>query len=462
MSRATLDEDQTKRSLPLARSLAYPGPDTALYSSLAAPSLSDRRWLSRAGGRVAGNDTVSVATYNMLAHCYATPGYFTQTDAEVLDWHRRKKAILDVLDGLDADVLCLQEVDHFESFLLPELRKRGYAGRFKKRNGPRKRDGCATFWREDKFRLVSEQAIELDHAARASLAGPGYDTHNVALILVLAPRATDGSAPPPESHTVHPIIAHALAGPAASFSGNTDGNGGTRGLICVANAHLFWDPAYAGVKLLQARAVAKRISHLEKRHGQMYTVFCGDLNSLPGTRVYEYLTREEGFTSAYSCIQQLAALQTAKDSGQRAPAAHVYGMDVRDTSSGKYEPEFSNFRDNFSGTLDYILLRGLPAQAVKRLKNVSLRDHRMWSPGQRSFADMCKSKGSNGGQGPHLGEPAAAKDSHGGGNMSRVHGLCVEGIMAMPSAESLGPRGLPNQDHPSDHLPLACRLSVSW
>lgn len=75
----------------------------------------------------------------------------------------------------------------------------------------------------------------------------------------------------------------------------------------------------------------------------------------------------------------------------------------------------------------------------------------------------------------------------------RVHGMHVLGILDMPSAETLGEcaphrirlravltsapasavchdckrdlagaRGLPNADHPSDHLPLACRLAISW
>lgn len=67
--------------------------------------------------------------------------------------------MLALLDGLDADILCLQEVDHFESFLLPELRSRGYDGRYKRRNGPTKRDGCATFWRSDKLVLLQVTAL---------------------------------------------------------------------------------------------------------------------------------------------------------------------------------------------------------------------------------------------------------------------------------------------------------------
>jgi len=42
--------------------------------------------------------------------------------------------------------------------------------------------------------------------------------------------------------------------------------------------------------------------------------------------------------------------------------AAQWGKGVRERAQDDewYEPEFSNFRDNFSGTLDYIFLRGLP------------------------------------------------------------------------------------------------------
>jgi len=52
----------------------------------------------------------------------------------------------------------------------------------------------------------------------------------------------------------------------------------------VGNAHLFWDPAFAGVKLAQAQAVTKEVQRLEEKYGPMYTLLCGDFNSLPGTR----------------------------------------------------------------------------------------------------------------------------------------------------------------------------------
>jgi len=165
-SRQTLSQDEYgQRRSPSPPFLSLNSPSGLTYSAHA--NLRERCWISRSqdghekqesvdGQRGYGvpSETFSVATYNLLADCYASPSYFKLTHPSTLSWRNRKEAVLEVLDALDADILCLQEVDHFDSFLLPQMRARGYDGRFKKRNGPTKRDGCATFWRRDRLKLV--------------------------------------------------------------------------------------------------------------------------------------------------------------------------------------------------------------------------------------------------------------------------------------------------------------------
>ena len=43
--------------------------------------------------------------------------------------------------------------------------------------------------------------------------------------------------------------------------------GEAAGLLCVANVHLFWDPAFPGIKLMQAKAVVSLIDALEHTYG---------------------------------------------------------------------------------------------------------------------------------------------------------------------------------------------------
>ena len=141
-------------------------------------------------------------------------------------------------------------MDHFHDFFLPALRARGYDGAFQRRPGPAKRDGCATFWRRKRLRLAASQEVQLDRAPRAAPPGaraahpPRERTHNVALLCHLVPvgRDGDGSEGGPD----------AAAG-SANQAGAGNGAGGLAGRgICVANAHLFWDPEYEALKLAQA------------------------------------------------------------------------------------------------------------------------------------------------------------------------------------------------------------------
>jgi nocturnin len=89
-----------------------------------------------------------------------------------LDWRTRRFRMLEEIARHDADVICLQEVDHFR-FLRKSLSALGYAGHFfpkpdspclylPENAGP---DGCAIFYRKDKFDLqkVETRVIEVWH-----------------------------------------------------------------------------------------------------------------------------------------------------------------------------------------------------------------------------------------------------------------------------------------------------------
>ena len=48
--------------------------------------------------------------------------------AEHLRWDVRRKALMEVVRELDADILCLQEVDNYPHFWVKELSLLGYTG----------------------------------------------------------------------------------------------------------------------------------------------------------------------------------------------------------------------------------------------------------------------------------------------------------------------------------------------
>ena len=72
--------------------------------------------------------------------------------------------------------MCLQEVqaDHFENFLEPELAKLNYAGVYKCKTREfmgqyGKMDGCAIFYRRDKFVLLPQGEVSVEFNAIARM-----------------------------------------------------------------------------------------------------------------------------------------------------------------------------------------------------------------------------------------------------------------------------------------------------
>ena len=118
------------------------------------------------------NGRIRVVTYNVLAPIYATQSQYPYCDLWALSWNFRKHIILRELSALNADILCLQEVqtDQYESFLLPNMKLLGYEGLNKQKTrealGPKGRvDGCAIFFKAQKFSLTAKFVIEFNDAA---------------------------------------------------------------------------------------------------------------------------------------------------------------------------------------------------------------------------------------------------------------------------------------------------------
>lgn len=88
-------------------------------------------------------------------------------------WHYRKRNLLKELLTHKPDIMCLQEVqsDHFTEFVQPELTKAGYHGIYKKKTteiftgSAYTIDGCATFFRQERFHLVKKYEVEFNKAA---------------------------------------------------------------------------------------------------------------------------------------------------------------------------------------------------------------------------------------------------------------------------------------------------------
>jgi CCR4-NOT transcription complex subunit 6 len=97
------------------------------------------------------------------------------TLATQIPYTLRNLFILDEIKKFDADIICLQEVEAqlFKQLFAPQLDILGYEGYFQvkvfdrdhfeatKEWSESRTDGCATFWKKDKFNLVRDDFIEI-------------------------------------------------------------------------------------------------------------------------------------------------------------------------------------------------------------------------------------------------------------------------------------------------------------
>lgn len=102
--------------------------------------------------------------------------------------------------------------------------------------------------------------------------------------------------------------------------------------LLVANTHIFWNPSYPHIKLIQCFYLLEKISeYLNERKLDIPVIICGDFNSLPDSHAYEFM--KNGITK-YEKLYFSHSLELS--------------------SSFEKEPKFTNFTPDFKGTLDYI------------------------------------------------------------------------------------------------------------
>ena len=196
-------------------------------------------------------------------------------------------------------ILCIKDkchVDLFRPFSYP-----GYNSIYKKRLGE-KPDGCAIFYREDRFKLLSHHSVEF---SRPDI--PLTNRDNVALIAVLKPRKSRDEGKPP---------------------------------ICVANTHLLFNKNRGDIKLVQlaylfaeldrigkvgfsrrekrakkSRKIrAKKSADAQANNLYLPMIVCGDFNSTPFSHLHSFVT---------SSRLKFEGLSRVHISGQNSKSKHT-------------------------------------------------------------------------------------------------------------------------------------------
>ncbi|KAK7251593.1 hypothetical protein RIF29_34922 [Crotalaria pallida] len=190
----------------------------------------------------------TVASYNILADGNAQKhsDLYLNVPSRYISWDRRKTVICNELFGWDPHIICLQEVDKYVE-LSNIFVKEGYIGSYKRRTGDTV-DGCAMFWKSDKFRLLEEESIRFKDIGLRD---------NVAQLLVFEMCEYE-----------------------------------SRRLI-VGNIHVLYNPNRGEVKLGQIRFLLSRAQALSEKWVNAPIVLAGDFNSTPQSGIYKFLSTSE-------------------------------------------------------------------------------------------------------------------------------------------------------------------------
>ncbi|KAK2077208.1 hypothetical protein QBZ16_004842 [Prototheca wickerhamii] len=292
-----------------------------------------------------------------------------------LGWSYRAPNLLREILACEADVLCLQEVQSnaFYDFWAPQLAEAGYAAVFKKKTAEMfsknsyVTDGCATFFRKDRFSLVKKYEVEFNKAAlsladafppeQKKLALSRLLKDNVALIAVL--EALD-PAPEEGAEDARRENGRGARGAAAP----------RRQLLCVANTHIHSNPELSDVKTWQVQTLLKGLEKIAAS-ADIPILLAGDFNTVPGSAAHQLLVRGAVAPGhAELAHDPLGILRPPSKLQHGLPLASAYAAVASVPPQGDSlalarqrrrldpetgEPRFTNFTRDFKGTLDYIL-----------------------------------------------------------------------------------------------------------
>ncbi|CAM6103382.1 unnamed protein product [Calypogeia fissa] len=109
-----------------------------------------------------------IMQWNILADGLAQFGDFIRAPKEILEWSSRAPKLLNKILEASADIVCLQELNHYDDYFLPQLQQHGYQGIFKpKIFSPAVKygcppDGCAVFFRASRLQISAADGAQIE------------------------------------------------------------------------------------------------------------------------------------------------------------------------------------------------------------------------------------------------------------------------------------------------------------
>lgn len=288
-------------------------------NNTAYPPPNDRAWIDTILRKEYYADPITVGTYNILCTHYATKCTYAQS--WVINPELRKENVLASILSYNVDILALQEVETqlYTDFYKPQLESRlEYEslflprGRGQSHGERRPTHGCATFWKKGKFKLIENtnldffQKIITDRrfSTNQDMMNRNMCKDNVSLITVL--EKNDGSQ------------------------------------LIIVNIHIYWDPEYADVKLLQTILAIEEIEKTKQKYKNASIILTGDFNSLRNSPVHKLILDRNVDGCGFGLYDYSPFNNGFKHSIKFLDAYH--GQDLT----------FTNFTPTFKEVIDYI------------------------------------------------------------------------------------------------------------
>nr|CAB3221526.1 protein angel homolog 2 [Phallusia mammillata] len=369
------------------------------------------------------HDTFTIVTYNILSQKLLNNNsyLYDHCDPEVLSWSFRWKNLQQELELINADVICLQEVEHYhyKENIAPWLKSKGYIFCYKKRSGndPLKPDGVLTACKSNKFKIVLSSPVEYYRSA-ANLTR----ANNVGLVVMLKMSSLGGKY---------------------KDCGN----------VCIGNTHLLYNPKRGDIKLVQLATFFAEINNIMRRYQAKMKVapplvLCGDFNSTPQSPLYNFITQ------GYLDYEGLAAKDLSgqhNHGGRHLPVPPNLLPECLHIDN-KCSYESGGEENSKLSILEHSLGKLTATQETKSDEATTIQDKGI-TVDYIFHSDSVKS-----------GSTQSAVDQKG---FSKSTDACLpvelklkSHLSATTAKEISQANGLPNSQHSSDHLPVAAKFQL--
>ncbi|KAK4361983.1 hypothetical protein RND71_017224 [Anisodus tanguticus] len=336
-----------------------------------------RKWIYSTHIVSPHQDRVVFMSYNVLGVENAAhhEDLYRNVSPKYLDWDYRKRLICKEIRDYNPGIMCFQEVDRFDD-LDHLLQKEGFKGVYQARTGDAC-DGCAIFWNSKLFDILHEESIEFQK----------FDLRNNVCQLCVFKMNVKSSSKDMNTSNLESVSSQSFL---------------------VGNIHVLYNPNRGDIKLGQVRLFLESAQTLSQKWGDIPVVLAGDLNSMPQSAMYQFLTsnkldiqmhdrkqisgqiyplHDRSFNRRLSYRWTNEELMLATGTGAshlihqlqlRSAYAGVPGSSRTRENCG--EPLVTSYHSKFMGTVDYIwhttefvpvrVLDTLPIDIVRRTRGL--------------------------------------------------------------------------------------------